>query len=106
MKITIHEKRIDELEQYSRMDNVLVSGLKVNHTSYLRAVVQSNFVEINKIFPVAETNSCEEQILSLLRSKPVEILKNDIDNRMTKLFCNTSSLGILLFYAFWRKSSV
>ena len=57
---------------------MLVSGLKVNHTSYSRAVAQSNSVEINDNCPVAETNSCEEQVLSFLRSKSVEISKNDI----------------------------
>ena len=66
VKITTLEKQIDELEQYSHMDNVLVSGLKVNHTSYWRAVAQSNSVEINDNSPVAEINSCEEQVLSFL----------------------------------------
>ena len=70
------EKRIDELEQYSPMDNVF--GLRVNQTSYSLAVAQSNSVETNVSCPVSETNSCEEQVLSFLRSKSVEISKNDI----------------------------
>ena len=78
VKITTLETRIDELEQCSRMDNVLVFGLKVNHTSYSRAVAQSNSVDINENCPVAETNSCEKQVLSFFRSKSVEISKNDI----------------------------
>ena len=57
VKITTLEKQIDEFEQYSRLDNVLVSGHKVNHTSYSRAVEQSSSVEINENCPVAETNS-------------------------------------------------
>ena len=70
------EKRIDELEQYSPMDNVF--GLRVNHTSYSLPVAQSNSDETNVCCPVTETNSCEEQVLSFLRSKTVEISKNDI----------------------------
>ena len=35
-------------------------------------------VEINKNCPVGEANSCEEQVLSFLRCKSVEILKNGI----------------------------
>ena len=77
-KITSLEKQIDELVQYSSMVNVLVSGLKVNHTSYSRAVAQSNSFEINENCPVAETNSSEEQVLSFLRNKSAGISKNYI----------------------------
>ena len=56
----------------------MVSGHKVNHTSYSRAVEQSSSVEINENCPVAETNSCEELVPSFFRSKSVEISKNDI----------------------------
>ena len=73
VKITTHEKLIDELEQYSRMDNMLVSGHNVNHTSYSRAVAQSRCAEINEQYPVSETNSYEGQVLSFLRSKSVEV---------------------------------
>ena len=47
VKIITLEKQINKLVQYSCLDNVLVSGLKVNHTSYLRSVVKSNSVQIN-----------------------------------------------------------
>ena len=69
MKITTIEKRIDELEQYSRMDN---------HISYSRAASQSNSVEINENCPIAEINSCEEQVVSFLTSKFGEISINKI----------------------------
>ena len=57
---------------------MLVSGLKVNYTSYSRVVVQSTSVEINENCPVAESNSFEEQVPSFLRSMSIEISKNDI----------------------------
>ena len=53
------------------MDNVLVSGLKVNHTSHSRAVEQSSSVEINKNCPIVEINSCEEQVVSALKYRKI-----------------------------------
>ena len=75
MKITTLEKRIDVLEQYFRMDNVLVSGLNVNHTSYLRAVVQSNLVEIIENCPIAVISSRIEQAVSFLASSICHTVK-------------------------------
>ena len=40
-RILLLESRIDDLEHYTRMDDVIISGLKTNHKSYARAASPS-----------------------------------------------------------------
>ena len=62
--------------QCSHMDYVLVFGFKLNHISYSRTVAQSNSVEINEDCSIAEINSREEQLVTFMTSKSLEISKN------------------------------
>lgn len=62
------ERRVNDLEQYSRMNNLVITGLPIKPRSYARAVVGDNGEE-----PELETRSVEQQVESFFQSKGVEL---------------------------------
>ena len=44
-KISELENRVDDLEQYTRIDDLIISGLTVRHRSYSSAVTHNNVIE-------------------------------------------------------------
>ena len=79
------ENRIDDLEQYSKMDNVIISGLNVQYRTYARTV--SNLPIDN--YSVQEAGTLEENVLAFLNKHNIPIEKSDVSiseiNR--KQFC-------------------
>lgn len=68
------EWRVNELEQYSRMNDLVITGLPIKPRSYARAVVGDNGEE-----PERETRSVEQQVESFLQSKGVELNLDHIE---------------------------
>lgn len=62
------ESRVNELEQHSRMNDVVITGLMIKPRSYARAVV-SDAGQPSE----SETQSVEQQVASFLRSKGIEM---------------------------------
>lgn len=62
------ERRVDELEQYTRTNDVVISGIKIKPRSYARAVA-GNVGEPSD----EETRSVEQQVASFLQSKGIEM---------------------------------
>ncbi|XP_061783494.1 uncharacterized protein [Nerophis lumbriciformis] len=62
------EQRVDELEQYSRMNDVVITGIKIKPRNYARAVTASSGEP-----SVQETQSVEQQVASYLQSRGIEM---------------------------------
>lgn len=67
------ESRVAELEQYTRVNNVIVTGLRIKPWSYARAVTVDNKGEPGE----QEVSSVEQQVAAFLQSKGIEM---DWDN--------------------------
>lgn len=63
------ERRVDELEQYSRTNDLVITGLPIKPRSYARAVVGNS----GDVPEESESRSVEQQVESFLRSKGVEL---------------------------------
>ncbi|XP_063347932.1 uncharacterized protein LOC134640219 [Pelmatolapia mariae] len=70
------ERRVDELEQYTRTNDVVTSGIKIKPRSYVRAVA-GNVGEPSD----EETRSVEQQVASFLQSKGIEMDLEHIEAR-------------------------
>ena len=71
-QISSLEKRVDELEQYTRKNNMVISGLKIKPRSYARAATSDPF-------PLGSEESVEKQVISFLSSKEIYIAESDIE---------------------------
>ena len=74
-KIAVLERRVDDLEQYTRMDNVVISGLKTRHRSYARVASEELRGEDA---PMHELQTLEEQVIEFFHSKQITIQKESI----------------------------
>ena len=77
-KITDLERRLDDLEQYSRMDDLLISGLSTTHKTYSRAVAGDNGEEATP----TEQDSLEKQLLDFFEGQNMN-LQADLDMSYT-----------------------
>lgn len=64
------ERRVDELEQYTRINDVVITGIKIKPRSYARAVADAdNGGEPSQL----ETHSVEQQVASYLQNRGIEM---------------------------------
>jgi len=72
-KVSVLEKRLDDLEQYSRINDLTVSGLQTKPRSYAR-------VETMDALPmVSDIESLEQQVINYLGEKGIQIQTADIE---------------------------
>lgn len=69
------ENRVAELEQYTRVNDVVVTGLRIKPRSYARAVTTGNGGEPDD----QDGGSTEQQVAAFLRSKDVDVDLNNIE---------------------------
>lgn len=69
------ENRVADLEQYTRMNDVIITGLRIKPRSYARAVAADNVGGPGE----EDVNSTEHQVVTFLRSKGVEVDYNNIE---------------------------
>lgn len=69
------ESRVQDLEQYSRINDVIVSGLHIKPRSYARAVTANGDGEGGEL----DDNSTEQQVAAFLQSKGILIDCNTIE---------------------------
>lgn len=69
------ENRMADLEQYTRMNDVIITGLRIKPRSYARAVTADNVGGPGE----EDVNSTEHQVVTFLRSKGVEVDYNNIE---------------------------
>ena len=77
-KIAKLEDRLDSLEQYSRIDNIIISGFKPTYSSYSRAATYNDAPEKHELAPEKEKVNLESQVINYLNEKGVDISSNDI----------------------------
>ena len=68
-KIAVLESRVDDLEQYTRIDDITISGLGVRHTSYARAAAHGNARE------TPEATSQEDQVVGFFAGRGITVDK-------------------------------
>lgn len=74
-RIASLECRVADMEQYSRMNDIVVSGLETRPRSYARAVTTTGSGEL--IDP--DMDSVEQQVTAFFHSKGLSISKTDIE---------------------------
>ena len=75
-KIAALESRVDEIEQYSRLNNIIISGLVTKPRSYARAAALA--VEGGE--PTEEdTDSIEQQVITYMETKGINIDSEDLE---------------------------
>ena len=57
-------RRVDDLKQYTRREDIVISGLKTNHQSYARAVSSQGSDESNETHPTASNNPSSRKLLT------------------------------------------
>ncbi|KAI9517872.1 hypothetical protein NQZ68_001041 [Dissostichus eleginoides] len=81
-KITFLENRVADLEQYTRMNDLIISGLKTRHRSYARAAAASEDTAAGRggaDAPEVDRESLEQQVLCFLESKGISVDSGDIE---------------------------
>lgn len=69
------ENRVAELEQYSRINDVIVTGLCIKPRSYARAVTTDNRGEPGE----QDDQSAEQQVAAFFHSKGTEVDVNNVE---------------------------
>ena len=72
------ESRVDDLEQYTRIDNLIISGLGVRHTSYARAAAHGNARETPDAATQEDLENVEDQVVRFFASKGINVDKREI----------------------------
>lgn len=68
------ERRVDKLEQYSRINDVVITGINIRPRSYARAVAADSGEPSKQ-----ETQSVEQQVASYLQSGGIELDREHIE---------------------------
>ena len=78
-KITILEDRVSDMEQYSRMNDLVINGLKTKHRTYARAAAAAaEETAGGSTEPsTAESETLEQQVLEYLESKDITVARRD-----------------------------
>ena len=74
-QITFLESRVADLEQYTRINDVIITGIKIKPRSYARAVTPENGGEPSEM----DVMSTELQVAEFLQSKGIELDCNNIE---------------------------
>ena len=62
-EIRVLQDRVEELEQYTRKENIIISGLRTRHMSYARATSNSATAASMDNAPQEETNALEKHVI-------------------------------------------
>ena len=74
-KIFSLENRVDELEQYTRINNIIITGLETKPRSYAQAATRMTGGDTSE----EDATSVELQVTAFLNSKGIEIDSDNID---------------------------
>ena len=68
-KIVFLENRVADLEQYTRMNDIIITGLDIKSRSYARAVATTNGEESEDL----DVRSTEQQVAAFLQTRGIEL---------------------------------
>lgn len=74
-KIELLEQRVADLEQYSRINDIIISGLDIKPRSYAHATSRGNGAEVTE----EDSISVEGQVSAFLKSHGIELDTNNIE---------------------------
>ncbi|KAJ8383514.1 hypothetical protein AAFF_G00220310 [Aldrovandia affinis] len=74
-KIAFLEKRVDDLEQYTRMNDIIVTGLETKPRTYARAAVRGTGEEPNE----EDISTVENEMTAFLQSKGTKVDSSNIE---------------------------
>ncbi|KAI3371622.1 hypothetical protein L3Q82_024189 [Scortum barcoo] len=74
-RISFLENRVADLEQYTRMNDIIVTGLQIKPQSYARAVTGGDGEEQSE----ENANHVEHQVTAFLHSKGIEVNNSNIE---------------------------
>lgn len=78
-KIQLLERRVDELEQQTRLEDVIITGLETKHRSYARVIETGIGVKTGGDEPpVEELQTLERQVVEFFASKKLPLHSNNI----------------------------
>ncbi|CAM4548702.1 unnamed protein product [Leuciscus chuanchicus] len=69
------ESRVADLEQHTRINDVVITGLRIKPRSYARAVTPDNVGEPRE----QDVSSVEQQVVTFLQSKGIEMVSDNIE---------------------------
>ena len=98
--------RVDHLEQYTRRENVIISGLKTDHRTYASAATGAVSSETNENAPNNEQQSLEEQVIAFLDTVNVQIESSEISACHTLKTKDKSKPPLIVMRFVNRKSKV
>ncbi|KAJ8389954.1 hypothetical protein AAFF_G00112390 [Aldrovandia affinis] len=75
-RIATLEKSMADSEQYSRIDDVIITGLKTKHRSYSRAAAKN--VDASLVPTEQETETLESQVLQFFESRNILVQSHNI----------------------------
>ena len=75
-KIADMEKRLNDLEQYSRMEDIIISGLNIKPRSYAKAAAASR--SDGEDAAPEDQQSLEEQLITFFKTKKIDVDPNSI----------------------------
>ena len=77
-KIEELKQRVDDLEQYTRQDDIIITGLKTRHKSYARATITNEMLD-NQNAPDDELTTLEGQVSSFIENQMgIQLTESDI----------------------------
>ena len=100
------EERVDALEQYSRQDNIVISGFIPKHRSYASAAQKDQTTENDEQAPELEKATLEEQVVDFLKCKNIPINSQDISTCHTLPSNNRSKPKPIVIRMMSRKSKI
>ena len=68
-----HGTRLDEIEQYTRMEDVIISGLNVTPRTYAKAAATSNTLPGSDDLQLPEQQNLESQVITYFQGKDIHI---------------------------------
>ena len=99
-------RRVDDLEQYTRREDIVISGLKTKHQSYARAVSSQGSAESNENAPNGEQQSLESQVIDFLDTMNINVAPEEVSACHTLKPKNSASPPLIVMRFVNRKSKV
>ena len=76
-KILQLEEKIDNLEQYTRKDDIVIAGLQTRHLSYARAASRGDEAHNDNASSI-EVDFLEKQVVDFFKQNGIELSSNNI----------------------------
>lgn len=95
--IAVLENRVADLEQYSRINDVVISGLRTKHRNYARVAADTGHIVAGRgEASEEEKESLEQQVICFLDSKGIHVDSGDIEACHTLMSKNKTATPLVI----------